>query len=329
MTKPTGDIDESEDTVATIVRRLEAELRALVESNASSTDAGVDAPHSPLRDKIRRLVTIYRDVRRLGVTMTVRDHGFDARAGRKRILAYLQAHPREVIDGVELEVVSGISEYARRIRELRKEKGYQIATGDSPDPEAGIDLKRDQYMLVSETPDTEAAQRWRVANEIRKRKDLGSRDRIREYLLANVGHVVTTEELAYVAQKREFARRTRELRTEQGYAIATRFTGRPDLAVGQYVLESKDRIAEPHDRNIPEPVQKAVYERDMHTCRMCGWNRDKWRREAPRILELHHVEEHAAGGHNTPENLVVLCSRCHDEIHAGRLELPSEMNRSS
>ena len=140
-----------------------------------------------------------------------------------------------------------------------------------------------------------------------------------EYLLENVGIVVTTEELAYVAKNaKEFARRVRELRTEQGYAIATRFTGRPDLKSGQYILQSADRIAEPHDRNIPDDVQREVYSRDNNTCRICGWNMDRWSTQDPRILELHHIEEHQHGGGNVAGNLIVLCSKCHDEVHAGR-----------
>lgn len=92
--------------------------------------------------------------------------------------------------------------------------------------------------------------------------------------------------------------------------------------MGEYVLESKDRIAESHDRRIPFEVQKTVYERDNNTCRFCGWRREKWTRKDPRILELHHIQEHVAGGANVAQNLIVLCSKCHDEIHAGRKKLP-------
>lgn len=254
--------------------------------------------------------------------MTVQEHGFDHRSAQKRILLYLLEYPGTVIDGAELEVVSGISEYARRIRELRREQGYQIASGASPDPESGIDLHPDQYLLVSVTRDTDAAARWHIANRIRKEPS-GSRQRILAFFQENVGKVVTTEELAYVARDaREFARRTRELRTEHGYAVSTRFTGRPDLGVGQYILESLDRVAEPHDRRIPEKIQKEVYQRDNHTCRICHWDRVLWTKEQPRILELHHLKHHAHGGLNTAENLIVICSRCHDEVHAGRLQLP-------
>ncbi len=150
---------------------------------------------------------------------------------------------------------------------------------------------------------------------------MGSKQRVLAYFRESVGHVVTTEELAYVAKgAKEFARRSRELRTEDGYAIATRFTGRPDLGMGEYILLSAERIAEPHDRHIPEPVQKHVYERDRNTCRLCNWNQALWTPDDPRFLELHHLEAHETGGENIERNLAVVCNKCHDDVHAGRRE---------
>jgi hypothetical protein len=102
----------------------------------------------------------------------------------------------------------------------------------------------------------------------------------------------------------------------------TRFTGRPDLRSGEYILESLERVAEPHDRAIPHEVQKVVYARDNNTCRLDGWNRERWTSSDPRILELHHLQHHRDRGPNEPSNLIVICSRCHDEVHARRLEIP-------
>jgi hypothetical protein len=51
--------------------------------------------------------------------------------------------PGEVIEGRELELVAGISEHGRRIRELR-DKGYRISTGVDRK-----DLRTDQYILES------------------------------------------------------------------------------------------------------------------------------------------------------------------------------------
>lgn len=298
-----------------LIRQIDERLRQL-HINVDSLD---------LREKVMCLVAVQHDLDDLGVSTMhysgMQPKGRQSGAARERILAYFTSYPGEVIAGDELRVVSGISEYGRRIRELRREKGYQIASGASSDAFSGVTLKPDQYMLVSREPDQDAARRWHIVNRIRRSKG-STRDRILSYLQENVGVVVTTEELAYVAKDaREFGRRIRELRTEQGYLIATRFTGRPDLGVGQYVLEHVDRQSDPHDRHIPESVQKQVYERDRNRCLSCGWMRSSWTREDPRSLELHHIEHHAEGGVNDATNLVVLCSRCHDQVHAGRIRI--------
>jgi len=270
-----------------------------------------------LRDKVIRLCSVYDSVKDLGVS-AVAESGLDARGGQERIRLYLIECVGVPVDSCELAVVSGIAEYGRRVRQLRVEQGYQIASGTTSDPESGITLKPDQYLLVVPEPDDDAARRWHVVNRIRRSR-AGVHQRLLAFLSENVGKPVTTEELAYVARNaREFARRVRELRTEQGYPVATRFTGRPDLRVGQYVLQSTERVAEPHDRQIPDQVQQAVYKRDANTCRLCGWNRDRWSKSAPRILELHHLEHHEDGGSNEEKNLVIFCSKCHDEVHAGK-----------
>jgi hypothetical protein len=295
-------------TVAQLIRDLNAELAAFEQDYA-----GLD-----LRAKVQRLAEVLKNTRSLNVVV-VRESGCDASQGRERIRLYLTRYVGVVLDALELEVVSGISEYGRRIRELRVQDGYRILSGASNDPDAGVVLRPDQYLLLCAEPDLEAARRWHIANRIRRETGVGGRERILRYLKENVGQVVTSEELAYVANVREFGRRTRELRTEEGYAVATFFTGRPDLRPGEYVLESADRIAPPHDRHVPEDVQRAVYARDQNTCCNCGWQHPMWTRYDPRFLELHHIEEHAHGGENVTENLLVLCNRCHDDAHAGRI----------
>jgi hypothetical protein len=282
-----------------------------------------------LREKVLRLADLHFKARCLGVSVVVED-GLSATAAMDRIIVYLQRHVGTVIDGVELDVVSGISEYARRIRQLRVEQGYRIVTGASPDEDSGVVLKPDQYLLISADVDLDASRRWIVANRIRKQGG-GSKAKILAFLKENVGKVVTTEELAYVSgNKSEFGRRTRELRTEDGYAIATKTTGRPDLRVGEYVMLSVVRVAEPHDRHISADVQREVYERDKNTCRNpgCCWNMQKWIPEDARILELHHIQAHAKRGANSAENLIVLCSCCHDDVHAGRLDINSRLGIS-
>jgi len=274
------------------------------------------------REKVLLLVDITKSVKILGINSNYSAAGV---ASRERIRLYLVEHVGIIISASELEVVSGISEYGRRIRELRVQDGYKIITGNSKDVELGINIGRNEYMLLEAEPDMSAARRWHIANRIRREANEGSKGRILKYLKENTGQIITSEELAYVARASEFGRRVRELRTEDGYAIATRFTGRPDLKMSEYVLESEERVAEPHDRKIPFAIQKRVYERSKNACELCGWNHSLWKREDPRILELHHIYEHARGGMNTENNLLVLCSRCHDDIHAGRQKLPKNI----
>lgn len=288
------------------MRQIDSQLRELGEPPCDED----------LREKVLRLVRLHGSIRKLGLTILDRS-GVSARAAIERLRLYFLRYPQTIIDGAELAVVAGISEYARRVRQLRVERGYLILTGAHLHGEE-ISLRPDQYFLIDAQPDSDAARRWHVANRIRRLR-VGSRERVLRYLQENVGKPVTTEELAYVARgAKEYARRVRELRTEEGFAIATCFTGRPDLKLGQYVLLSADRVAQEHDRHIPESEQRKVYARDGNACRMCGWRIEQWREDDPRILELHHLTPHARGGANAVGNLVVLCSRCHDEVHQGK-----------
>jgi hypothetical protein len=267
------------------------------------------------RDRVRRLVDVSHSQEDLNVSV-VHDTIDVEQSAKARLRHYFTDHVGDIIHADELAVVAGISEYARRIRELRREEGFRILTGVS-DENAGVELRPDQYLLIDSTPDEDAARRWHVANRIR-RESIGSKAKILKYLLENVLRVVTTDELKYVAKTAQYARRLRELRTEEGYAIATRVTGRPDLRPGEYVLLDPDRVAEPHDRKIPVEVQREVYERDRNRCQLCNWTATDWTQEDPRIMELHHNLKHEFGGENSTENLVLLCNRCHDEVHAGR-----------
>jgi hypothetical protein len=270
-----------------------------------------------LRAKVLRLVSILQSERALSVEVLLSE-GITPTAAREKLRVYFVKHVGIVLDAIELEVVSGISDYGRRIRELRVVDGYKILTGAGNDPEEGLNLMPSQYLLIRAEPDNTAARRWQIANRIRKETNGGSQGRILRFLQANVGQVVTTEEIIYVGRATESPRRARELRTEKGYAVATRFTGRPDLKQGEYVLENEQITAEPHDRQISHAVAIEVFARDQNKCRVCGWEHSLWTRQNPRFLELHHFEHHEVGGKNIALNLLVLCNVCHDSVHAGR-----------
>ena len=86
-------------------------------------------------------------------------------------------------------------------------------------------MSPDSYILLDEEQDRDAAHRWHVANEIRKKR-IGAKAKICEYLRKNVGREVSGEELRYVAgDTLEWARRVRELRTEEGWPVVTKTIG--------------------------------------------------------------------------------------------------------
>jgi hypothetical protein len=289
-----------------------------------------------LRDQVRSLVPAFESLRGLGKGLIPAEL---ASSARDRILVYFQRYALQVIEGDELLVVAGIGEWARRVRELRVQFGWSICTGvtfkemaeDEPQVATslaeilGADprrLKPDQYVLVNTDQDREAALRWNILNSIRKKKGLGVKSRLLEYMRANVGSPVSIEELRYLAgDTSEWARRMRELRTEEGWPIFTRMQGRTDLPVGTYVLD-EDKQAPEHDRRIPDDVRVEVLVRDQFACKVCGWKRNQLQPDDPRkFLELHHITAHADRGENSVENLVTLCNVHHDQVHAGRLTL--------
>lgn len=278
-------------------------------------------PSSDVRTRVLALVPAFDSVRELGRSLLP---GGLKMSARDRLLAYFRLYPQQVLREKELAIVAGISEWARRVRELRVQYGWKIVTGVTarqmadvgdflPPDEYSGDLGPNDYVLVDHSQDRESAYRWNIANQIRRGPE-GGQTKILKYLRANVGSAVTGEELSYVAQSSEWARRVRELRTEEGWPISTKMSGNPSLPVGVYVLEL-DRQAPAHDRHISDAVRRHAMQRDSYTCRNCGWSHDLWNSSDPRFLELHHQIHHADGGSNELENLVTLCNVCHDQLH--------------
>jgi len=275
------------------------------------------------------LVPVVHKLRDIGSSLISKA---DASSAMARILYYFRLYPFTKISHDEIMVVSGISEFARRIRQLRKEQGWMITSGETAKemaedgdwPEEAVDastLKNNDYILLSEQNDQLAAARWHTANHIRKSKK-GVREKLLDFLKQYVGQTISNEELRYVAgDKKEWARRIRELRTEYGWPVKTRNSSdRKDLPVGAYVLESLEQMPE-HDRRIPDKVQVAVLMRDGYACRQCGWKHEDARPGDPRYsLDLHHLQLHSQGGANTEENLVTLCNVHHKVVHTDHMD---------
>ncbi len=149
-----------------------------------------------LREKVLAMIPVFKVLRKLGKSLIPQELTSSA---RDRILFYFQKYPYTIIHGDEFLVISGIQKYARRFRELRVQFGWSIASGktvkemaEQGDFPLKVDMskvKPDSYVLLSEQQDKEAAFRWAVANEIRKKKE-GVRSKLLEYFKENVNKSV-------------------------------------------------------------------------------------------------------------------------------------------
>jgi hypothetical protein len=141
-----------------------------------------------------------------------------------------------------------------------------------------------------------------------------------DLLLENLDVPLTHEQLQYVGGGKSTRERLRDLRISDGWRIATRRTGRPDLRNDQYMLIS-DKQLPVHDRTIPTDVYEAILERDDRRCRKCNWRPEYHvyggRRHS---LEVHHVVYFSRGGTHDPANLVTLCDMDHDIVHRDHIE---------
>jgi hypothetical protein len=102
---------------------------------------------SSLRPQILRLVEIQELLRETARELGAA-HRPDARSGKARLKAYLKAHPGARLGGSELAMISGVSQYARRIRELRVD-GLGVLAGPCTVPGSNHRLRADEYLLSS------------------------------------------------------------------------------------------------------------------------------------------------------------------------------------
>ncbi len=156
-----------------------------------------------------------------------------------------------------------------------------------------------------------------------KRK--GSRAKLREYILNHVGKVMSSEELRAVADnKSEWARRVRELRTEEGYQILTH-NDRSELKPGQYLL--LDPIPIPaFEREISKETRAYVLDRNGFTCQMCGAAAgEPHPYDISRKTRLHigHIIDKSMGGSDDASNLRAICSICNEGASNLTLDRPT------
>lgn len=122
----------------------------------------------------------------------------------------------------------------------------------------------------------------------------------------------------------EWARRVRELRTEEGFQILTH-NDRSELKPGQYLLENPK--PEPaFERTISKETRAFVLDRNGFTCQMCGAVAGEPHPYDPnRKTRLHigHIIDKSQGGTDDASNLRALCSVCNEGASNLTLERPS------
>ena len=137
---------------------------------------------------------------------------------------------------------------------------------------------------------------------------MGARNRIRTFFEANIGIVLTTQQIREVAGISEYARRIRELRDDEGMQIKTHID-RADLKPGEYILESMERKSV-IGREISPQLRNEILERNGFTCQQCGagpGDPDPFNPSRKVRLHIDHIIPVTQGGTNDKNNLRVMC----------------------
>jgi len=153
----------------------------------------------------------------------------------------------------------------------------------------------------------------------------GARAKLRAHFLANIGRVIESDELRGASgNASEWARRVRELRSEEGYQILTN-NDRSGLKPGQYVLMDPNPVPA-FERGVSKETRAFVLDRNGYTCQMCGAAAGEPHPSDPaRKTRLHigHIKDKSMGGSDDATNLRALCSVCNEGARNLTLDRPS------
>ena len=162
---------------------------------------------------------------------------------------------------------------------------------------------------------------------MQSKKNFGSKERILNYLLANIGKVLKSRDIRDASGgASEWARRVRELRNEEGYQILSH-KDRADLKPGQYLLETVVRVPA-FKRGISKETRAWVLERNGYTCQMCGVAAgDPDPLGGPRSVRLTigHIKDKSKGGDDKPTNLRAVCTNCNEGLQNTALPKPDQV----
>ena len=159
-------------------------------------------------------------------------------------------------------------------------------------------------------------------------RKLSSKAKIKTFLLANLGKIVSSLELrdAVGPEVSEWARRVRELRDEAGWPIITH-NDSANLKPGEYMLTAQppERPDINFGRKLSAKVRAEVLDRNGFTCQMCGLTPGDLDPYSNRKVRLHigHIKDKSLGGKDELSNLRALCSTCNQGAKNVTSERPS------
>lgn len=157
-----------------------------------------------------------------------------------------------------------------------------------------------------------------------QKKEKGSKQKILDFLLINIGRVISSKEIQEASGwAAEWARRVRELRDEQGYQILSH-KDRADLKPGQYIIISAKRKPA-FARVISKETRAFVLERNGFTCQSCGLaagDLDPLHKGRTVRLTIGHIIDKSKGGSDTPSNLKAICTNCNEGLQNASLPKP-------
>jgi hypothetical protein len=156
---------------------------------------------------------------------------------------------------------------------------------------------------------------------------IGSKEKIRRFLLANIGRVIDSREIQEAAGGAvQYSRRLRELREQDGWPILSH-NDSTELKPGQYILKEipKTKKGLVFSRNISAKLRAEVLDRNGFTCQMCGLTPGDIDPYTKRKVRLHigHIQDKSLGGKDELSNLRTLCSTCNQGAKNITTEKPS------
>jgi ribosomal protein L37E len=148
-----------------------------------------------------------------------------------------------------------------------------------------------------------------------------------------VGNTFTKLELYHaVPGVAQADRRMRDLRPIQW--IIDNYKVNPSLKPDEYLLRAigaRIDLGEPMPKNVRKtitgPKRRRIFERDGHTCQVCGIPAGEVFPDAPSrtaIMTIGHIVPNSRGGSDADDNLRTECQRCGDESRDITADPPSK-----